>query len=247
MGGDLVAEQQFENLSKMLAERGGTPPKINPEMFQAELRKFGLHEAMCDALAGRLYSLAAAYLLPGVYTELRFTPIAFGKELRKLARQADQFLDTYRGLYPLTNIVLSIRDLKRTSAEIEQAKETEQAATILEELSAAAAYFADEIPKLKRGTSVNILQERFITELAHIIESANLGSIIIQKHTGKRIAPKPLSPAAQCLFDCIKLIDPHVSARKIDDALERFDMVQRPPDPRRKKKARTGSSKPPSD
>ena len=188
----------------------GLPRKPSRAAIKKAIRPLKLSTAAANELGARLYRIAAAYRIPQLKKSLGLGAAASKKELAKVAAASARLAALLENT-PLTHEV--ILGLLRVRVDPGEKPLFNFKALVKEtdDLARAAKLMADEIPKMPRGTSANILQARLMEAATRAIGEAAADFLeVLQADTAGR-NPRPKSTSAGVLFAYLDLVDPGIT------------------------------------
>lgn len=207
--------EDLARYEKLLAEReergfgGRAFPALNT--VRQIVSELALDDAEASDLSERLYRIAAAFCLPALKRELKRDNTSVSRRLKqlgaaaaKLAAKIDTF-DRHEEVY---------LDLNRFSL-VPQAEgklfDLRKLASELRDLSSSSVRFADDMPRMPRGTSVKILQARLMLCTTAAINEVCEDELLVKQADSAGRNPRPGSKSAEALFRYLELVDPRMT------------------------------------
>lgn len=174
----------------------------------------GADPARHDELIDKLYRIAAAYLIPSLKIELGRGAAGTQERLEQISRGASKLADLLAEADYDLEVLLDYVRLGSVKDNEGRLFNFRQLIKELNELSESARLSAQEVPRMPRGSTFNILQARLMeAATAAIGDAFRHIEIEVRQSDSEGRNPRPASATGELLFRYLDLVDPKMTDR----------------------------------
>jgi hypothetical protein len=209
------ARNPEEIYEALLAKAGplelGLAREPSREAIRDTIKPLELAPAAAEELEAKLYRIAAAYRIPVLKKALGLGAAATTSHLAKVAAAGAKLANLLEST-PLEQEV--ILGLLRSHVDPDAEKPLfnfKELITETSKLAAAASMMANEIPRMPRGTSANILQARLMEASTNAMGEAAADFLEVLQADSAGRNPRPKSRSGRVLFAYLKLVEPRMT------------------------------------
>lgn len=174
----------------------------------------GADPARRDELIEKLYRIAAAYLIPSLKIELGRGAAGTQKRLEQIASRASKLAELLAEPDYDLEVLLDYVRLGSVNNNAGRLFNFRQLIKELNELSESARLSAQEVPRMPRGSTFDILQARLMeAATAAIGDAFRHIEIEVKQSDSEGRNPRPASVTGELLFRYLDLVDPKMTDR----------------------------------
>lgn len=200
------------------AKRMGGAPHLTivRDQLHTVVEPLGLAPELRARLVEQLYGLAGHYLAPQHRKLFRTSPASTHKQMRVLARAAANFAKAMAQIPADAQVVLDVlRPFADNPLRSDENFSFESLEIDSRDLAKAATLFADEMPLNPRGTSVDVLRQRWISSTVTSIEEASGHRVEVRQMDSAGRNPRHLGTTGEVLLAYCRMVSPQILPRTI--------------------------------